>query len=712
MAGGFSIWGPVFGKAMSDAALGYTQGMLDLPKEQDAREEFAQKKALRPLKLQQEQLELDELKARLNKPYVTPHGIYQKNPMGVYEFTPTPGPTKALHGQARLEQAMINRTNGTADLDDLTIIEMERQKRLTYDPWNQTIVSKPEGTSRPVVGAGGAPVVPSAVPGMPSPSPRPGAPGMPSPSPQAGPPRRPVTMAWRSPVMAIREAAQRVSEEQGVPVGDLLGLAEAESNFDPQAKGPVTRYGWQAEGLGQLSPDTGKRFGVSDFTDPYQNLTGTAKAWKEALAKAGGDPRGAYQRYYNPHASEGDTARAVQAISRWRGSPAAAPVPAAAPGTPRTRQEMAQEAEQDRRRSLDRQDSVEARKARAEAYGPMTEERSNAMITLKNQGLVRDVPFAEMSLPEQATVVQEQQRTKTEAARQAAAEQHRKQVAATYGPMTIKRSEAMVLLTAQQQLPPGVSFDELDPAQMAAVVREEMRPEREKQALLEQHRLTHERMEEERTRLSALQKAQPAMNELRAIDTTKKLTDMILPLLSTTSVGTLGWLVEQGQGLLYAIPGVPNPYHQRAEAMIAQNKPLVRAIDEAAVQTRMAANVQGSDPSVQGLFSPNPSRLRTLVAVLTYVHALTIKRSGGTAGRGVTVQDLKRADDIFPVHGWLSSTPNMIASLQGLQGYIQGAREEVNRTITDFGFDPVTHAWRPQASPPAPGPVQDRKSVV
>src|SRR6266498_1461613 len=279
MAGGFSLRGTVFGKAMSEAALGYTQGMLDLPNEQDAREEFAQKKALRPLKLQQEQLELDELKARLNKPYVTPHGIYQKNPMGVYEFTPTPGQTKALHGQARLEQAMINRTNGTADLDDLTIIEMERQKRLTYDPYNQTIVNKPEGTSRPVVGAGGAPVVPSAAPGTPPQSPRPGAPGMPSPSPPAGAPGRVPTMAWRSPVMAIREAAQRVSEEQGVPLGDLLGLAEMESNFDPQAKGPVTRYGWQAEGLGQLSPDTGKRFGVTDFTDPYQNLTGTAQAW-------------------------------------------------------------------------------------------------------------------------------------------------------------------------------------------------------------------------------------------------------------------------------------------------------------------------------------------------------------------------------------------------------------------------------------------------
>jgi hypothetical protein len=137
-----------------------------------------------------------------------------------------------------------------------------------------------------------------------------------SPSPPTGP-----TMAtWRTvqPTPEILTAARREAQAAAVPTEHLLGLGAVESGMDPAARGPMTRFGWQAQGYGQLSPDTGKRFGV---TDPYnldQNMAGTAKAWKEALQKAKGDPRVAYQKYYNPGASDALTDKVLFSMARFR----------------------------------------------------------------------------------------------------------------------------------------------------------------------------------------------------------------------------------------------------------------------------------------------------------------------------------------------------------------------------------------------------------
>ena len=58
--------GPL-GKALRDVGLGVSQGLLDTPKAQDEREEYAQNRRLRPLEIQQKELGLQKTQADIAK---------------------------------------------------------------------------------------------------------------------------------------------------------------------------------------------------------------------------------------------------------------------------------------------------------------------------------------------------------------------------------------------------------------------------------------------------------------------------------------------------------------------------------------------------------------------------------------------------------------------------------------------------------------------
>lgn len=94
---------------------------------------------------------------------------------------------------------------------------------------------------------------------------------------------------------------QSSAEQYSVPTELLSRTLQAESSFNPQAKGPVTRFGWRAMGIAQFSPDTAKQYGVTDPLDPSQAIPGAAHylsdlrvrsgSWMEALrGYLGGDP--------------------------------------------------------------------------------------------------------------------------------------------------------------------------------------------------------------------------------------------------------------------------------------------------------------------------------------------------------------------------------------------------------------------------------------
>lgn len=78
----------------------------------------------------------------------------------------------------------------------------------------------------------------------------------------------------------LRNLAIKIAEQVGIPSDLFLGLVTVESNWNVEAKSPSG-----AVGLTQLMPATAKELGVSDPTNPSQNLIGGAKYLKKMLSK-------------------------------------------------------------------------------------------------------------------------------------------------------------------------------------------------------------------------------------------------------------------------------------------------------------------------------------------------------------------------------------------------------------------------------------------
>ncbi len=108
------------------------------------------------------------------------------------------------------------------------------------------------------------------------------------------PARRETTAQKRARYAPLIVAA---ANESKVEAALIEAVITAESAFNPLA---VSRTG--AVGLMQLMPDTAKRFGVTDRTDPEQNILGGAKYLNFLLRKFG-DPRLAIAAY---NAGEGN----------------------------------------------------------------------------------------------------------------------------------------------------------------------------------------------------------------------------------------------------------------------------------------------------------------------------------------------------------------------------------------------------------------------
>lgn len=73
----------------------------------------------------------------------------------------------------------------------------------------------------------------------------------------------------------------------GVPVGFFTRLIGQESSFRPDAVGPVTRSGAQAQGIAQFMPATAAERGVLDPFDPVQALPRSAEFLRELKGQFG-----------------------------------------------------------------------------------------------------------------------------------------------------------------------------------------------------------------------------------------------------------------------------------------------------------------------------------------------------------------------------------------------------------------------------------------
>jgi soluble lytic murein transglycosylase-like protein len=105
---------------------------------------------------------------------------------------------------------------------------------------------------------------------------------------------------------AYREAFEAASRAGDVSLPFLLALVVVESGGDPKAVSPKG-----AMGLGQLMPETARRFGVDDPFAPGPNLASAARYLDILLDRYGQDAVLALAAY---NAGEG-------AVQRWRGVP-------------------------------------------------------------------------------------------------------------------------------------------------------------------------------------------------------------------------------------------------------------------------------------------------------------------------------------------------------------------------------------------------------
>lgn len=111
-------------------------------------------------------------------------------------------------------------------------------------------------------------------------------PGTPPAAPEAAPaavsnPAGAAVAAIRAPKARQRyaEMIAQVAREQQVEPALLHAVVTVESAYNPRAR---SRKG--ATGLMQLMPDTAKRFGVTDRTDPLENLRGGARYLNALMA--------------------------------------------------------------------------------------------------------------------------------------------------------------------------------------------------------------------------------------------------------------------------------------------------------------------------------------------------------------------------------------------------------------------------------------------
>lgn len=89
----------------------------------------------------------------------------------------------------------------------------------------------------------------------------------------------------------IQTQAVSIANQYGLDPAIFTAMIQKESSFDPQANNG------SHFGLGQLSEERLNAYGITDWTDPVQNMTGAAKYLKEMLDRYNGDYRLALAAY-------------------------------------------------------------------------------------------------------------------------------------------------------------------------------------------------------------------------------------------------------------------------------------------------------------------------------------------------------------------------------------------------------------------------------
>src|SRR5947209_15206077 len=112
--------------------------------------------------------------------------------------------------------------------------------------------------------------------GLPAPAPEPEHKAEPA-APPAQPPSSPPALASKSSAESICLMIEAAALANGLPLDFFARVIWQESRFRPDAIGPVTRSGEQAQGIAQFMPRTAAERQLFDPFDPIQALPKSAE---------------------------------------------------------------------------------------------------------------------------------------------------------------------------------------------------------------------------------------------------------------------------------------------------------------------------------------------------------------------------------------------------------------------------------------------------
>ncbi len=101
------------------------------------------------------------------------------------------------------------------------------------------------------------------------------------------PPPKPAPPAHRASKAALCLMVESAAQSNALPIAFLTRVIWRESNFDPKAVGPRTRYGTRALGIAQFMPESAAESGLADPFDPVEALPKAAALLRRLAERFG-----------------------------------------------------------------------------------------------------------------------------------------------------------------------------------------------------------------------------------------------------------------------------------------------------------------------------------------------------------------------------------------------------------------------------------------
>lgn len=659
----FPAWGGAVGNAMMDAAIGYTNALLDKPKEED---EAAERK----LKLEElrTRAELNRanaawLERRQNAAGRTRAPIIKQLPSGEHvlydenlaDFVPIPGAKtrapRALTPQQEFDRNTMDQIElqlghpppytyeelqreGVAPLVDLL-----KQPRVYSGPTGYTTAEeirdafRNKQRVREVPGSGGqqpatpaqpppadtAPRQPSAPPREPATSPPTTDPSLPSRPPPAAR-RAPAPTSGSRRVTGADVISEHVKYYTGKPEIELVQeFQKVSKRF--QAKG--SQYDkLLLDALAQVLHQQREGGGpIQGPPPPPVNLGKSSPSMPPETGPASTGESVPEQPETPPTSPTGKTVRTVETEGQRRDREL------------KEAEELRKQGKEDRALSdEERKQRSEARREALDLTGQFTNEQATIANKLFKEGKVR---------PE------------------------------TEGYYPLLNAEEKELVNALIRAPK---------------LAKQLRDEETQQARMQTHHL------------KLLKEAKPYMDELQGLQATRKLVEQIIPLVKNKNIG----LQASGRTLVGAVKsvlGFSSEYEKLVSEQITKQG-LDPQIDE--LKARMLTQLvemKDIDPKVkERLMNIAPqARLETLAAVIIYAHAMAVKRTFGQTERGLIGTDINFAEERFDPTKWISSPDVLLTNLGTLDRQIQDAVPILQNRIRMYYIDPATGKMLPGA---------------